>query len=869
MAPLPSMPSPTPGSPLHMPEFFWAKTRGDGKPGISVRDHSLNVGSVAEALVATLSGHAKPRVPRGAVTLAALHDVGKISAGFAAKCEAWLVAQHLVARASQQAWRVRCEADHAKISQFTVQKLLPAGLCRWGSVLGAHHGHVKPERIPRIAEDAHDAWEAARRRLAEELIRIFGPLPHQAADEATLWLVAGLVTVADWIGSDESRFPHDAVWNLDERRGQACRAVAGIGGQPIAARPGLSFGDLFPEYAPNGLQEAVIQTVGEPGVYVIEGPMGCGKTEAALAAGYHLLASGKAGGVYFALPTQVTSNRIFQRVRHFMDRALAAPAEVHLLHGSSWLVDTTPPPTLRAAAQEQEARDHVRAGRSWFASGKRAMLAPFGVGTVDQALLGVVAATHFFVRQFGLAGKVVILDEVHSYDLYTGTLLDVLVRRLLELQCTVVILSATLTGERRRELLQSDQATAGSVGYPLLSCGPRPVVEIPCPAGPEKRVGVKFTESSDLIEEVLERAGRDQCVVWIRNTVDGAQETFRRVKSANKAGGPAVALLHSRFPFSRREELESYWMEALGKDGAKRPRGCVLVSTQVVEQSVDIDADLLVTDLAPTDMLLQRLGRLWRHERKDRAASCSRPEIWIGAPREGPEQLRTASAPALRELLGKSARVYAPYVLLRSLEQWRDRSTLRLPADIRPILEATYAPPSAGEPAGWHELREQMERRKEEMRQQAINATRIWNNPSLPDEEEVQTRYGTCPTAHLLLVLSLERVDRISVRLALVDGTRAEVSGRTWSLDAAKALHRNLVRVPRWCVAERLSNPPGWLAEHVHRPGLAARVAADGRLLGSESDADLGLSYHPDEGVVIRRKAAPRRVQEELDESYD
>ena len=315
----------------------------------------------------------------------------------------------------------------------------------WAAALGAHHGRIKGERIP-LRE--RQPWEAERRRLAAELIKEFGPLPDQPPDEneAMLWFVAGLITVADWIGSDERHFPQDAPWDMTQRRERSRSALDVIGWKRAAVREKLGFAELFPEIAPaNSLQVATMQTVREPGVYVIEGPMGCGKTEAALAAAYQIIATGKAGGLYFALPTQVTSNRIHLRVQPFVERISDGPAAVRLAHGASWLVSTEPPPKLRPAnPDDAEAREHVRTGRSWFASPKRALLTPYGVGTIDQALLGVVAAKHFFVRQFGLAGKVVVLDEVHTYDLYTSTLIDVLVKRLRDLQCTVLILSATL-----------------------------------------------------------------------------------------------------------------------------------------------------------------------------------------------------------------------------------------------------------------------------------------------------------------------------------------------------------------------------------------------------------------------------------------
>ena len=163
--------------------------------------------------------------------------------------------------------------------------------------------------------------------------------------------------------------------------------------------------------------------------------------------------------------------------------------------------------------------------------------------------------------------------------------------------------------------------------------------------------------------------------------MDDAQETYRALRSSNIEGGPVIALLHSRSPFFRREQIESEWMNRLGRQSANRPNGCVLVSTQVAEQSVDLDADLLITVLAPTDMLLQRLGRLWQHHRE--ARPCSRPEVRIQKPQLDEEATRYLAAAELRKALGRSARVYAPYVLLRSLQQWRDRTMITLPDDIR------------------------------------------------------------------------------------------------------------------------------------------------------------------------------------------
>ena len=713
-----------------------------------------------------------------------------------------------------------------------------------------------------------EPWEEERRRLSGELITEFGSLPDQPPGDATIWFVAGLITIADWIGSDERPFAQNARWNMPERRRRAKTALATINWRSGKTRQLNGFGDLFPDTPQaNRIQNETLQAVREPGIYIIEGPMGCGKTEAALSAAYQLIASGKASGLYFALPTQVTSNRIHLRVQPFVDRISADREAVRLAHSASWLVETETPTKLYPASPDDEAREHVRAGRSWFASAKRALLAPFGVGTVDQALLGIVAAKHFFVRQFGLAGKVVILDEVHTYDLYTGTLIGALVKRLRELQCTVMVLSATLTERRRCELLGLAGGQPVSAAYPLLCGVAGSFIERPCEPFPAKTIQIHNVSGASPIEEALDRACHGECLLWIRNTVEEAQETYRALQGANRQGGPSIALLHSRFPFFRREQLEDEWMSRLGKDSRQRPPGCVLVSTQVAEQSVDIDAELLITDRAPTDMLLQRLGRLWRHDRPTRPPA--QPEVWIQMPHSDDAALRNANEKELRKVLGKSARVYAPYILLRSLQQWRGRATITLPDDIRPTLEATYADPDAAEPSAWQELRQQLEKQKEKMAHLALNAATIWNNPALPDEEGVQTRYTTYPMCQLLLATEITPAGAHSVRLHLLNGDTVIASDRDWNFDAAKAIYRNLVHVPRWAIGAGLARPPRWLDNHVAQPTAAGLLQPDGDICWPGDEHETGLSYHADQGIIVNRERMPHAPHEESDEFYD
>ncbi len=865
---------------------FWAKTLPDGRPGISVRDHCLNVGCVAAALIERLPKSLQELLPPGAAALAAAHDVGKISPGFQRKCESWLVLNKLEDLARREDW-ANHESDHARVSQWALQKKLGSSkLEPWAAIVGAHHGRIKGRRVNAPVGDCECSpdWQKARLELLDELIARFGLLPVQPSPfEALLWFVAGLITVADWIGSDENFFRAEGGL-ADAAERLARDAVQQTGWHPARFHKSLQFDALFPACPrPRPLQAAAMQHITAPGLYLIEAQMGSGKTEAALAAAYQLIERGEAGGLYFALPTQVTSNRIYERVAAFLTCADAEPdaRRLRLAHGTSWLHNQEPPPALRAstfrdpkASDQQEADDHAVAGRSWFASSKRALLASYGVGTIDQALLGIVAAKHFFVRQFGLAGKVVILDEVHSYDLYTGTLLQELVRRLRELRCIVIILSATLTAARRRELMESASEVPHSLSgaYPLLTAcrEGQPPQELHFPAEPPRsvRVTTSAEEPVAVAEHVLSRAAAGQCVLWVRNTVREAQDTCRVLRSGNCEGGPPVALLHSRFPLFRREELETDWLRHLGKDGASRPAGCVLVATQVVEQSVDIDADFLITDLAPTDMLLQRLGRLWRHDRPRPRGAAAEFIVHLPAPLAVLD-VNQADAAELKAALGPSAYVYAPYVLLRSLEIWRDRTHITLPSDIRPLLEATYAE-GQDEPPGWRALREEMEHSKNRLRQLALNNTNVWNQPALSDEEGVQTRINSRPSVPLLLASQVELSVKGRTRATLLNGDTIDADDREWSFPAAKAIHWNLVRVPRYAVAPALRATPAWLRLHVAGE-CALGLVRDGDIFWPGQGEPSGLKWHPDEGVTIPLKPKPtyQRNQEADYESFE
>lgn len=867
---------------------FWAKTLADGRPGITVREHCLNVGLVARELVALLPPAVRDVLPGtdgdAAVLLAALHDIGKITVGFQAKCPAWMNSASLPPCTT--AHLALSVSDHAYAGQAFLQALPPEQFSSlWAVAVGSHHGRPKGRSV-RLGgnsgrPEALSEWAVQHRHeLLTELKEVFGALPSSPPDprygafHSDLWLVAGLITIADWIGSNEAWFPPGGGLSIVQSTSRASAALGELG-WPGGKLRTTAFSEAFGAEAatgfqPNSVQNAVAAAALQPGIVIVEGPMGCGKTEAALFAAQQLIAAGHHHGIYFALPTQLTSNRIHRRVEQFLRNCLDAGAALRLAHGSAWLEDDFDlrlRPTFRPHqdADREDTDQYLHEARSWFVSGKRALLAPYGVGTVDQALQSVIAVKHFFVRRFALAGKVVILDEVHSYDVYTGTLITALIRELIALRCSVIILSATLTAERRKELLGAagvvEHETSGA--YPLVTSG-TPLAASAHSVAPawHARAPIALTVavlSDDLIiEELIRRAEGGQHVLWIRNTVIESQLAYRAIAASVQDASLRLGLLHSRFPFARRAELEEQWLELLGKERISDGIGSILVATQVVEQSVDIDLDFMVSDLAPTDMLLQRVGRLWRHERPVRAANA--PEYWVNLP----EFTDDADPRALRKALARTARVYAPFVLLRSAKVWRAKTSLRLPSDIRPLLEATYTSSPGDDPDSWRELLRDLETERAALAANAEAATRVLGNPLLEDAENVLTRRQGAPVVPVVLLRSVSLADG-RVILTAMDNTQTEVGEDTWRKASAAFVHRWVVRAPRWMIPTGAPRPR-WLSLH-GPPGATAfivlddgRCVCDGQPTGVRYDRHIGLCADP---------SATRHPQLSTDDEFD
>lgn len=648
--------------------------------GFDVATHCRIVGSIARILVGRMPQWVSDELfPPGCELIAAAHDIGKVSPAFQEMIRLNLNnPQYLpnslpgLENANPEKAKRSESAFHAWVSQAAAQglgKYIP-------EILGQHHG-MSPPSIGLKNDGVYGghAWQLEREKLLVELVRVLDESWPTITRPEQARAVAGLTTVADWIGSGSYFDNPDDNW-----AGKIECAVDNAGFVRPEIKHGLGFSDIFTPFHARNSQLALIDAANQSGVYVLEAPMGEGKTEAALFAAYKALETGQATGIYFALPTQLTSDKIFERMNQFLDKILSlssAHRKALLVHGSAWLHDT-------------EMGEEGEPGQSWFNINKRSILAPFAVGTIDQALMAAMNVKHGFVRAFGLAGKVVILDEVHSYDVYTSTILKHLVRLLRELHCTVIILSATLITARRRELLGLTAEEHGrNAAYPLVSAMPMhgSFLELDVEQSIDVEVLLRLEDNDSLaIEEALSRAVDGQQVLWIENTIAEAQERYRLL-AARKVDGVECGLMHSRFLKHDRETNEKHWIDLYGKSGVKnRYQGRILVGTQVLEQSLDIDADFLITRLCPIDMFFQRVGRLWRHEENEaiRQTTKARREAWILSSRF------TEIIKAPETQLGKSAYVYLPYVLCRSIEVLENLSSVFLPRDIRSVLEDCY-----------------------------------------------------------------------------------------------------------------------------------------------------------------------------------
>ena len=349
---------------------------------------------------------------------------------------------------------------------------------------------------------------------------------------------------------------------------------------------------------------------------------------------------------------------------------------------------------------------------------------------------------------------------------------------------------------------------------------------------------------------LLKKAKKGASVLWVCDTVNRAQEMYQQAMlSESKV---ELGLVHARFPIFRRQELEECWMTKLGKEGNGRS-GCILFSTQVVEQSVDLDADFMVSELAPTDMLLQRMGRLWRHNRTQR--SCESPEFCIIAENNQFDEFKNSSAENIIKMFGAKTKVYATYVLLRSLELWKDVDLVNLPNDIRYLLDQTYIVRD-NEPEGWQKLLEEIDGETFAQKNSAEFEANVWN-PLLNDEEgSAKTRINNYPMTQMILAQQ-KQVNKI----ILLNEEAVELCNDIVSLSVARSIHRNIVKIPAYFFSARTENK--YISALVRGDWQLGIVKDNGNIANLNLKSDYTLKYTPQKGVEIIRDKTKSEVDNE------
>ncbi|MEM9665507.1 MAG: CRISPR-associated helicase Cas3', partial [Bacteroidota bacterium] len=540
----------------------------------------------------------------------------------------------------------------------------------------------------------------------------------------------------------------EAYLAVSRKGAEGALKLAGFDQPSALAYPG--FESLF-EFSPNPMQQALIDLTlpenGMPSLVIVEGPTGEGKTEGAFARAALQQAHTRGRGLYIAMPTQATSNGLFPRSLRFLEGAhRGGLGSFRLVHGNADLHPEqegllTDLSDLEALFSEDgtNAEGAVRTLR-WFLPRKRSLLASYGLGTVDQAFLSVLYARHFFLRLFALSGKTVIFDEIHAYDLYMRHLFTRLLQWLHALGTHVILLSATLP-QRLRDACFKAWGGAVYKGTPTAADIPYPAIWL----AQDGRVDLaahsfttRWTQQARLrrhdpapeyVAEALVKAYREGATVGlICNTVRRAQEIFDLLPEDVRGDVGNVMLLHARFRFGVRQAREQAVLNRFGK---KRPngQGCILVATQLAEQSLDLDFDVLFTDLAPIDLLLQRAGRLHRH--LEARPSATRPEgyrqptvFWLCP------EADSGGVPDLSDIGIRPTKytVYSPLIAWKTWRVLQCRDTWSLPTDYRILIESVYdgqkeAPSDVSKESasGWRRAVQAFEKTEAEARAQAVN----------------------------------------------------------------------------------------------------------------------------------------------------
>lgn len=809
--------------------------------------HMLDVGCMMEALLkesvfsnilsklSVLFNIDQEELAKLIVFLTTEHDIGKCHPLFLQKQRDFPIVQELDLEHTLQPGDTR-NYRHEEFALLWICNLLkdkfhweisPARLM--GQIMASHHQHPRGTD-PFGCIDKKEWWNALQERLTDILYQTVSP-PQVTCNLCSHHDIAGtlllsLVILSDWIASNTDFFPPANQINnpkeyLETSREYAKRAIERLEFQHSTLFEDIpaDFCSIWPGISRDNMRalqtscESLIKSEEiSPGLLIIEAPMGEGKTEAALYVALQWMRMEGLEGVYTALPTAATSNQMFGRIKKLLDD-LNYTSSVRLLHGMAWLLDDVTPvhePTLSGENRTSiNGKTDSEIAAEWFRPVKRGLLTPWAVGTVDQAMMAALKVRYGVLRWAGLSGKVLLLDEVHAYDTYMVTIIERLLSWCGVLNIPVILLSATLPSEMRRKLMTAytgnsvaSEYDEGDSAYPLIthsdSQGRIRHFSVPDVHVHRK---VKITMDSFLGEwekvakdaiQMIENGG---CLCIIVNTVGDAQSLYREVKRLAKPDID-LKLFHARFKAGRRKEIEEdclrcYDKRSLHPNGLNsRPKKSILIATQVVEQSLDLDFDIMISAIAPIDLLFQRLGRLHRHDGRIRPDHLKGPVFQILIPIE-------------EGGFGSTAKVYEPWILHQTMAVLNGRNCLSVPEDIRELIEFVYSTSEPEKVHPYYQDWEQLNKNREEERNAALKyliptprSRYFWmsndENHSFNEDEDggkwfsAKTRLGD-NTRNVLLI---DETEVLQIKDRMKSLTRFE----------AQELLKNLVSLPSYAV---------------------------------------------------------------------
>jgi CRISPR-associated endonuclease/helicase Cas3 len=739
---------------------FWGKAQpeeGSRESYHPIALHQLDVAAVANAMLETrptsraraaaLLGLGEDEAHRLLVALVALHDLGKFTPYFQSKApDCWPAALgELTGR-----WTTACRHTddgyllwRDVLAKLLIPRLWPDGEETIGILAPGLFGHHGRPIASGTLDDRRAKWRfvpeslAAAIRCGELTIDLLLPdaiaaaPPTEERANSASWWIAGFITTADWIGSRVRWFPYGGdgsfarsddegalaqYWDYAKDRARAAVRHEGIGSHESSTLRSLR--DLTGIECASPLQAWAEETPLPDGpiLVVIEDATGSGKTEAAQMIVHRLIASGRASGAYWAMPTQATANAMYGRHVGALEK-LYSPSgrdrpSLILAHGQSRLhagFSATVLASSDAEAQRElsdEEGTSSAACSAFFADDRRAaLLADLGIGTIDQAVLGVLPSKFNTMRLFGLSEKVLVVDEAHAYDAYVSVELEQLLRFHSALGGSAIVLSATLSEKQRASIVRAWQeglkggtrrilpptleSKGGRSAYPLATIVASSDVVIETPVGVARRscrtIPVRFVHSVDnALEHLVAAAEAGAAVAWVRNTVRDCLAAATMLR----ARGIEPIVFHARFAQGDRQRREAEVMALFGKKSTPElRRGRVLIATQVVEQSLDLDFDAMVSDIAPIDLLIQRAGRLWRHEERDPLRPHVARELVVLTPEIG----ESPPADWITALLPGTARVYEnANVLWRTARVLAEKGEIDCPSGLRELVESVY-----------------------------------------------------------------------------------------------------------------------------------------------------------------------------------